>query len=142
MLVESRGFNAYLSWSELLVGTHWLTWDWPMDERIQAIANTLWDLLICLCSSVSVVLSHLSLSAYFYLIICVCVSLSSSLPPLLSLSPSLSSAHGIRADGDAKAADVGAAGDGGGGRCTGPAGPAGSGEPSLQCLLLLLVLLL
>lgn len=56
----------------------------------------------------------------------------------------VSSAHGIRADGDAKEADVGAAGVSGGGNCTGPAGPAGpAGQPTrLQRMLLLLVLLL
>lgn len=60
----------------------------------------------------------------------------------LNNSP-LSAAHGIRADGDAKEADVGAAGVSSGGNCTGPAGPARPGQPTgLQCLLLLLVLLL
>lgn len=61
-----------------------------------------------------------------------------------SVLPSvLPAAHGIRADGDAKAADVGAAGVGSGGDCTGAAGPAGPGQPTgLQCMLLLLVLLL
>lgn len=56
----------------------------------------------------------------------------------------VSPAHGIRADGDAKEADVGAAGVSGGGNCTGPAGPAGpAGQPTrLQRVLLLLVLLL
>lgn len=60
----------------------------------------------------------------------------------LSASP-LSVAHGIRADGDAKEADVGAAGVGSGRDCIGPAGPAGPGQPTgLECMLLLLVLLL
>lgn len=56
----------------------------------------------------------------------------------------VSSAHGIRADGDAKEADVGAAGVSSRGNCTGPAGPAGpAGQPTrLQRVLLLLVLLL
>ncbi|PWA25334.1 hypothetical protein CCH79_00005460 [Gambusia affinis] len=65
--------------------------------------------------------------------------------PSPSLSPHspLSVAHGIRADGDAKEADVGAAGVGSGGNCTGPAGPAEPGQPTgLQRMLLLLVLLL
>lgn len=58
-------------------------------------------------------------------------------------SPSLSAAHGIRADGDAKEADVGAAGDGSRGNCTGPAGPGGPGQPTgFKRMLLLLVLLL
>lgn len=61
----------------------------------------------------------------------------------LSLSSPLFIAHGIRADGDAKEADVGAAGVGSGGNCTGPAGPARPGQPTgLKCVLLLLVLLL
>lgn len=47
----------------------------------------------------------------------------------LSNSP-LSAAHGIRADGDAKEADVGAAGVSSGGNCTGPAGPARPGQPT------------
>ena len=55
----------------------------------------------------------------------------------------LSIAHGIRADGDAKEADVGAAGVGSGGNCTGAAGPAGPSQPTgIKCMLLLLVLLL
>lgn len=51
-------------------------------------------------------------------------------------------AHGIRADGDAKEADVGAAGFGGGHHSTGAERATWPGEPWLQRLLLLLVLLL
>ncbi|KAI2667636.1 Regulator of G-protein signaling 20 [Labeo rohita] len=47
-------------------------------------------------------------------------------------------AHGIRADGDAKEADVGAAGVGGGHHSTGAERAARPGEPWLQRLLLLL----
>lgn len=51
-------------------------------------------------------------------------------------------AHGIRADGDAKEADVGAAGVGGGHHSTAAERAARPGEPRLQRVLLLLVLLL
>lgn len=55
-------------------------------------------------------------------------------------------AHGIREDGDAKEADVGAAGAGGGrhndGNSASPARAGWSGRACLQRLLFLLVLLL